>query len=290
MKSSRDLISVVIPAYNAQATIGRAVQSVINQTDPAWEVVLVADDRVDYQRHLTDLGIEDDRIRFLCTARHGSGAVNARNLAIHQANSRYIAILDSDDAMLPQKLEWAREPLAEYGLVSSAVAIHNDAGLVRHVGERDHDGMIKAQEYIFVNFTTHSSVVYDHERMPALSDARFDVIEDQIVMLQRFTYVDQLYHFGQPLHVYYKDNGSVSGSSGAFSTFVEQKEEALRRIRSKHYPFKNEAIRHAYELFYLLAIEAEHQFNADRLVSSGLIYEDVFERVCQQTGSMLAAV
>lgn len=45
MKSSRDLISVVIPAYNAQATIGRAVQSVINQTDPAWEVVLVADVR-----------------------------------------------------------------------------------------------------------------------------------------------------------------------------------------------------------------------------------------------------
>jgi succinoglycan biosynthesis protein ExoO len=97
-------ISVVIPAFHARATIARAVRSVLGQTITDWEIIIVADDEVDYAGYLCRLGVEDIRISFVSTGRVGSGCHNARNVGLAAARGDFIAALDADDLLLPSRL------------------------------------------------------------------------------------------------------------------------------------------------------------------------------------------
>jgi len=97
------LISVVIPARNAAATLDATLWSVRHQTYAHWEVVVVddgsADDTADVvARH----HIEDARIR--CVKGQARGVSAARNLGVSLSTGALVAFLDADDLWLPEKL------------------------------------------------------------------------------------------------------------------------------------------------------------------------------------------
>jgi glycosyltransferase involved in cell wall biosynthesis len=98
------LVSVIIPAYRAQATLTRAVRSALSQTWSELEVIVVSDDQFDYRALLTSTGVEDKRLRFTSTGRVGSGCHNARNAGLTEARGDFIAALDADDIHLPARL------------------------------------------------------------------------------------------------------------------------------------------------------------------------------------------
>jgi succinoglycan biosynthesis protein ExoO len=91
-------VSVIMPAYRAGATIGRAVQSVLAQTGAAVELVLCADDDLDYAAILPADLRSGDRVTFCRTPAPRSGPSVARNIATGQARADIIACLDADDA------------------------------------------------------------------------------------------------------------------------------------------------------------------------------------------------
>lgn len=94
-------ISVVIPTYNRAHTLARALDSILAQTLPAHEIVLVDDGSRDGTEDLIRQGYP--RVRYL---RQPNGGVSrARNLGIAAARGDWIALLDSDDAWLPTKLQ-----------------------------------------------------------------------------------------------------------------------------------------------------------------------------------------
>ena len=97
------LVSVIIPIYNRENTIERAVKSVLEQTYSNLEVILVDDGSKDNTLDILSK-IKDNRVKVLC---HGSnkGGSAARNTGLKVATGDYIAFLDSDDEWLPQKLE-----------------------------------------------------------------------------------------------------------------------------------------------------------------------------------------
>ena len=100
-----ELVSIVTPAFNAERFIAQTLTSVIQQTYPAWEL-LVADDcsrdgtRALVERHAAG----EPRVKPILLSRN-SGPAAARQAAIDAAQGRYIAFLDSDDLWLPDKLE-----------------------------------------------------------------------------------------------------------------------------------------------------------------------------------------
>jgi glycosyltransferase involved in cell wall biosynthesis len=98
------LVSVVIPACAAQATIARAVRSLIGQTWREWEAIVVSDDGSDYDAHLRAHGVSDPRLRFVSTGRVRSGCHNARNVGLEAARGDLIAALDADDLFRPERL------------------------------------------------------------------------------------------------------------------------------------------------------------------------------------------
>ena len=100
-----DLVSIIMPAYNAEKYIEEAIESVLKQTYRNWELIIVNDCSIDATEQIVKKYQEqDERIKFhSLTENHG--VANARNTALQNAVGRYIAFLDSDDMWLPEKLE-----------------------------------------------------------------------------------------------------------------------------------------------------------------------------------------
>lgn len=108
-------ISVIIPLYNADKTIERAVKSVLSQTfGGVIEIIIVNDGSTDDSLHIVNSikQIPNNRIlRVICQNNKGVSA--ARNLGIKKAVSSWIAFLDSDDEWLPEKLTIQMQILAD---------------------------------------------------------------------------------------------------------------------------------------------------------------------------------
>ncbi|MBI5137337.1 MAG: glycosyltransferase family 2 protein [Nitrospirae bacterium] len=95
-------VSVIIPAYNREGTIARALDSVLAQTLTDLELIVVDDASTDRTAEVV-AAYADPRVRLL---RHATNrrAAAARNTGIRAALGRYVAFLDSDDEWLPEKL------------------------------------------------------------------------------------------------------------------------------------------------------------------------------------------
>jgi glycosyltransferase involved in cell wall biosynthesis len=96
-------ISVILPVHNREDTLGRAIQSVLDQGFGDFELIVVDDGSKDKSAKVAE-GFDDARIRFVQLAENRGGNV-ARNEGLKAARAPLIAFLDSDDAYLPQKLE-----------------------------------------------------------------------------------------------------------------------------------------------------------------------------------------
>lgn len=101
MDVNSPLISVVIPAYNCQATIVETLHSVFRQTYSAIEVIVVDDGSNDGTLNLLK-GFQDSRLHVVTQANAGVSA--SRNRGMNLAKGDFVAFLDSDDLWLPKKL------------------------------------------------------------------------------------------------------------------------------------------------------------------------------------------
>ncbi len=106
------LISVVIPAYNAEQFLDETLESVFAQTYENWECIIVNDGSTDNTESVAKKWCEKDA-RFRYFYKENSGASDTRNLGIKEARGEYIAFLDADDLYMPNFLEVCLENLVE---------------------------------------------------------------------------------------------------------------------------------------------------------------------------------
>lgn len=107
-------VSVIVPAFQAEATLARTLRSVLGQTHRDIEVLVVDDGSADGTCAIAErFRSLDKRVKVIEQANAGVAA--ARNLAIEQADGDYIAPLDADDLWHPGKLELQLERFAQGG-------------------------------------------------------------------------------------------------------------------------------------------------------------------------------
>ena len=100
------MISIITPCHNSQIFLGATIQSVLSQTYPNWELIIVDDCSTDNSVDIIqNYARKDDRIKYFRTDKSSGSPTLPRNIGIEHAKGRYIAFLDSDDAWLPDKLE-----------------------------------------------------------------------------------------------------------------------------------------------------------------------------------------
>lgn len=99
------MISIIIPTYNRAKLLPRAIESVLAQTFQDFELLVVDDGSVDNTKEVVmEYAKKDERIIYIKQENSG-GASRPKNTGINKAKGEYIAILDSDDEWMPDKLE-----------------------------------------------------------------------------------------------------------------------------------------------------------------------------------------
>lgn len=102
-----ELVSIIVPVYNVKKFIRETMDSVLAQTYPHWELLLVEDGSSDGSADVITAYIaekQESRIRMIRQPSN-QGAAMARNRGLKEAAGKYIAYLDADDLWMPEKLE-----------------------------------------------------------------------------------------------------------------------------------------------------------------------------------------
>lgn len=104
----QSLVSVIMPFLDAGPYIAEAIQSVLTQSYPHWELLLINDGSSDGSREIALDYVKRERARLRYLEHAGGatrGASASRNLGLENARGEYVAFLDADDVYLPGKLE-----------------------------------------------------------------------------------------------------------------------------------------------------------------------------------------
>ncbi len=270
-------VAVVIPAYKAGDLIGEAVKSVIAQTVEDWEIWVVADDGDDYEELLGRAGLADRRLKFLSTGRVGAGASRARNLALDRISAPYVAILDADDRMKPQKLELALKALDEHPIVSTALDVMNARYKhLRFVGKGP-DRVLTPGAYKFVSLSMDSMIVWDRSRCDARYDLNLTNMTDLELLMQLWRTAGFTYYLGAPQHDYIKLEKSMSNGAGVTAGMIASKKALLERLEQGKYRFASADASEGLIAFLGLSLAAEAAYPLALEEKPGLLFENHLE-------------
>ena len=107
-------VTAVIPAYNKELYIGRAIESALAQTYPQLQVIVVDDGSSDGTRAIAErFAAQDERVRIVSV--ENAGVAAARNLGTQLATTPYVAYLDADDLWHPEKIARQVAALSVHG-------------------------------------------------------------------------------------------------------------------------------------------------------------------------------
>lgn len=251
-------VSVIIPTYNRAHLVGRAIQSVLNQTYQDFELIIVDDGSTDNTEEIIkEFQEQDKRIKYIKHDKNKGGSTT-RNTGIKAARGEYIAFQDSDDEWLPEKL---KKQMEVFKNTSSKVGIiytgfwrikDNEKTYIPQSWVKQKDGNIYF-ELLKGNFVTTQSIVTRKEcfKKAGMFDEKLPRLQDWELVLRLSKY----YNFkciDEPLLVSYYTSDSISANHKALI-------EALELILTKHYKnfnkYKGILSRHYFGLGRILYLD-----------------------------------
>ena len=123
------IVSIIVPAYNAQNYIADCINSVIDQTFSQWELLLIDDGSTDQTPALIDDFAKKDP-RIFAFHQKNKGVSAARNKGLDQAAGEYIVFLDADDLLTPNSLETRIETIQGADMVIGGITFTDNNGNV----------------------------------------------------------------------------------------------------------------------------------------------------------------
>jgi len=216
-------VSIIMPAYNAAVTIEESIQSVIAQTYPHWELLIIDDGSTDTTLKIIKQAADNDiRIRIFLN-KNNQGVAASRNEGIKKANGEYIAFLDSDDLWHKDKLKKHLSFIKENNAIISYTAtayIRNGIPsnyVLRAVNKFTRSDLMKR------NIISCSSVVVKREVMLRyLFPVHYKKIHEDFVSWQNIlTEVEVAYGLDEPLLTYRMSTDTKSSKriTSAIMTF-----------------------------------------------------------------------
>ena len=205
------LISIIMAAYNAEKTIELAIGSVLSQSYRNWELIVINDCSTDKTASLVE-SIADPRVRLIHNEVN-SGVSFTRHRGVEEAKGEWIAILDSDDAWAPEKLEKQVQRQIEKNadLLFTASSFMNADGepidWVLHAPEE-----IGYRTLLKQNLISNSSVLVRKALYQAHELQGDDMHEDFACWLRILKSGIKAYGVDEPLLIYRLSSTSKSGN------------------------------------------------------------------------------
>lgn len=200
------IVSVIMPSYKSSKTLKRAVESVINQTYPHWELLIINDACPEKSYKVVEQYVSD-KIKILHNKENSKTAAT-RNHGIKEAIGKYIAFLDSDDYWLPNKLE------KQIALLQSGADVVYSDYLRDSNGKLNRVKTPKKVDYetmLTTNYIGNLTGVYNAEKLGKVYQEEIRY-EDYIMWLDLVKKANHAYSVNEPLAVYTVDGDSYSSN------------------------------------------------------------------------------
>lgn len=266
-------LSIITAAYKAEATLATTVRSVLAQSMDAWEMIISVDDGVDYRAVLRDQGIDDPRVVFVSTGRMGAGSGATRNVGLDAARADIIAVLDGDDLFATDRVEKMLPAAHEHGLVSSGVhCIRPEGALVLAVGCEGKARWMTMAEYLPLNISTQSMVMFDRRRITARWPEGY-VWEDYVFAMQAMDQNGGIWHMPEALFYYVKQEVSASAGPEAAQRMIEAKRHYAALLERQELGIEAPEHRRAFQDFLTRSLRAEETFSEAQAKHPSLIFE-----------------
>ena len=227
-------VSIIVPVYNAQRTVGRCIDSILGQEYTDFELLLVDDGSTDSSGAICDeYAARDSRIRVF--HKENTGVSDSRNFAIDRAGGTYLQFLDSDDWITPDATS-SLVRAAESGpcdmVVSDFYRVVGDR--VSQKGDIDEDGVMTRVDYsahmmenpadfyygVLWNKLYRRSIIEAHRlRM----NPEISWCEDFMFNLEYIRYAETFRAIQIPIYYYVKTKGSLVSQSMSISRVVKMK-------------------------------------------------------------------
>ena len=213
-------ISVIIPVYNVEAYLDRCIESVINQTYPELEIILVDDGSPDNCPAMCDEWAEKDpRIRVIHQENGGLSA--ARNAGIKAATGEYIAFVDSDDWIEIDFLKWLYEGIQttgaeiaacdvrELSVKGEALNITGEPNISAHSPQEAMADLSRGIRFRAVAWNKlYKSEILLNEEFPLNK-----LHEDEFFTYRIYDKCEILAYVDLPLYAYFQREGSIMADS-----------------------------------------------------------------------------
>ena len=180
-----DSVSAIIPFYNGAEFIGDAIRSVLAQTRPPEEIIVVDDGSEEAAEGV----LEEFQDKLIFLRQDHQGASAARNRAISRATGEWLAFLDQDDEWFPQKLEKQLAAVAgreEIALAYSDMEIFGEeTAPSRLQGLNTPSGWV-FKDLLFANFITPSAAIAHRQAVIDVGgfDEQLEVVHDRDLCLR----------------------------------------------------------------------------------------------------------
>lgn len=179
------LVSVLMLTYNGARFIKEAIESVLSQTYPHVELIIIDDGSADRTKEIIR-GFTDKRIRYICHE-HNAGLLVRRKESLNLAEGAYVAVLDSDDLWLPTKLEKQVDHLGAHPdcvLVGTWITRMDERGAMIGTTKYNSDDLSIRASILMRNQFAHSSVLMRKDALDRTAGYRFPLDEDLDLFLQ----------------------------------------------------------------------------------------------------------
>ena len=227
-------VSIIVPVYNAEKTIGRCVDSILGQQYTDFELLLVDDGSKDGSGAICDsYALADSRVQVI--HKENTGVSDTRNIGISRARGAYLQFLDSDDWITPDATKLLVEAAGEHNcdlVISDFYRVVGER--VSRKGDIDEDRVLTREEYaahmmeqpadfyygVLWNKLYRRDIVADHHLQ---MDPEISWCEDFMFNLEYIRHAQRFYALQVPIYYYVKTKGSLASQSLSISKTIRMK-------------------------------------------------------------------
>lgn len=227
-------ISIIVPVYNAEKSLARCVDSILNQEFRDFELILMDDGSRDRSGEICD-GYARADARVVVVHKENTGVSDTRNQAIARARGTFLQFVDSDDWLTADATKLMVRTAEETGCDLVIADFYRVVGeMVSRKGDIDADQVIGREA--FVGFMMENPADYYYgvlwnklyrreivEAHGIRMDAKISWCEDFLFNLEYVRYATTFYALRTPVYYYVKTKGSLVNQKISFARTVEMK-------------------------------------------------------------------
>ena len=227
-------VSIIVPVYNAERTLTRCIDSILNQEYTDFELLLVNDGSKDSSGSICDrYAAKDSRIHVI--HKENSGVSDSRNIALDRACGTYLQFLDSDDWITPNATRLLVETARRYHCDMVISDFYRVVGeRVSHKGDIEDDCVLTREEFashmienpadfyygVLWNKLFRRDIVEEyHLRM----DSEISWCEDFMFNLEYIRHADVFFALQVPIYYYVKTKGSLASQGASITKTIKMK-------------------------------------------------------------------